>query len=151
MLITREMVLQQDIGLNATLFGGGMMARMDKAAGICAGLVSHNRVFVTLKVSELQFHSPVRAGEIIEFYATVTRPGNTSITVQLDVRVYSPVSNARREVTSGEFVMVATDENSRPEPILWKPEMLKEASPTAQAEQDEAQAGPPKAKHARKG
>ncbi len=51
MLISREMVLQQDIGLNATLFGGGMMARMDKAAGICAGLVSHNRVFVTLKVS----------------------------------------------------------------------------------------------------
>jgi acyl-CoA thioesterase YciA len=128
MLISREMVLQQDIGLNATLFGGGMMARMDKAAGICAGLVSHNRVFVTLKVSELFFHSPVRAGEIIEFYATVTRPGNTSITVQLEVRVYSPVSNARRDVTSGEFVMVATDDDSHPEPILWKPDMLKEAS-----------------------
>ena len=27
MLISREMVLQQDIGLNATLFGGGMMER----------------------------------------------------------------------------------------------------------------------------
>ncbi len=128
MLISREMVLQQDIGLNATLFGGGMMARMDKAAGICAGLVSHNRVFVTLKVSELLFHSPVRAGEIIEFYATVTRAGNTSITVQLEVQVYSPLSNARRDVTSGEFVMVATDDNSRPEPILWKPDMLKEAA-----------------------
>ena len=128
MLISREMVLQQDIGLNATLFGGGMMARMDKAAGICAGLVSHNRVFVTLKVSELVFHSPVRAGEIIEFYATVTRAGNTSITVQLEVQVYSPLSNARRDVTSGEFVMVATDDNSRPEPILWKPDMLKEAA-----------------------
>ncbi|MDE3244883.1 MAG: acyl-CoA thioesterase [Acidobacteriota bacterium] len=128
MLISREMVLQQDIGLNATLFGGGMMARMDKAAGICAGLVSHNRVFVTLKVSELVFHSPVRAGEIIEFYATVTRAGNTSITVQLEVQVYSPLSNARRDVTSGEFVMVATDDNSRPEPILWKPDMLKETA-----------------------
>ncbi len=133
MLISREMVLQQDIGLNATLFGGGMMARMDKAAGICAGLVSHNRVFVTLKVSELFFHSPVRAGEIIEFYATVTRAGNTSITVQLAVQVYSPVSNARRDVTSGEFLMVATDDNSRPEPILWKPDMLKEATPEAVA------------------
>ncbi len=134
MLISREMVLQQDIGLNATLFGGGMMARMDKAAGICAGLVSHNRVFVTLKVSELFFHSPVRAGEIIEFYATVTRAGNTSITVQLEVRVYSPVSNARRDVTSGEFVMVATDDNSHPEPILWKPAMLKEAAAETAAE-----------------
>ena len=133
MLISREMVLQQDIGLNATLFGGGMMARMDKAAGICAGLVSHNRVFVTLKVSELFFHSPVKAGEIIEFYATVTRAGNTSITVQLAVQVYSPVSNARRDVTSGEFVMVATDDNSHPEPILWKPDMLAEATTDAVA------------------
>jgi acyl-CoA thioesterase YciA len=128
MLISREVVLQQDIGLNATLFGGGMMARMDKAAGICAGLVSHNRVFVTLKVSELMFHSPVRAGEIIEFSATVTRAGNTSITIQLEVQVYSPVSGARRNVTSGEFVMVATDDNSRPESILWRPDMLKEAT-----------------------
>ena len=133
MLISREMVLQQDIGLNATLFGGGMMARMDKAAGICAGLVSHNRVFVTLKVSELFFHSPVRAGEIIEFYATVAKAGNTSITVQLEVQVYSPVSNARRDVTSGEFVMVATDDDSHPEPILWKPDMLKEAAGEAVA------------------
>ncbi len=69
----------------------------------------------------------MRAGEIIEFYATVTKAGNTSITVQLEVQVYSPVSNARRDVTSGEFVMVATDDNSHPEPILWKPDLLKEA------------------------
>ena len=31
------------------------------------------------------------------------------------------------DVTSGEFVMVATDDNSHPEPILWKPDLLKEA------------------------
>ncbi len=150
MLISREMVLQQDIGLNATLFGGGMMSRMDKSAGICAGLVSHNRVFVTLKVSELFFHSPVRAGDIMEFYATVTRAGNTSITIQLEVRVYSPVSNARRDVTSGEFVMVATDDNSRPEPILWKPEMLKEASPAAEVQHRDATGAAPARKGGRK-
>jgi acyl-CoA thioesterase YciA len=120
MLISREMVLQQNIGLNANLFGGDMMARMDKVAGICAGLMSHNRVFLTLKVSELIFHSPVRAGDILEFNAEVLRRGTTSMTIQIEVKVYSPVSNARRDVTSGAFVMVACDDNSRPEPILWK-------------------------------
>jgi acyl-CoA thioesterase YciA len=127
MLISREMVLDQDIGLNATLFGGDMMARMDKVAGITASLMSHNRRFVTLKVSELEFHSPVRAGDIIEFYAEITRQGSTSMTIQLEVKVYAPVSNARRDVTSGSFVMVAVDDNLRPEPILWKKDMLKTA------------------------
>jgi len=122
------MVLDQDIGLNATLFGGDMMARMDKVAGITASLLSRNPRFLTLKVSELLFHSPVRAGEIIEFYVAITRPGRTSMTLQIEVQVYEPVSDARRDVTSGEFVMVAVDEGQRPQLILWKPEMVQTAA-----------------------
>ncbi len=128
MLISREMVLDQDIGLNAALFGGDMMSRMDKVAGIGASLLSRNRRFLTLKVSELVFHSPVRAGEIIEFYAFVSRQGRTSLTLGLEVQVYEPQTEARRDVTSGEFVMVAVDEQLRPEPILWKPEAVQAAA-----------------------
>ncbi|MDR3685169.1 MAG: acyl-CoA thioesterase [Geothrix sp.] len=128
MLISREMVLDQDIGLNATLFGGDMMARMDKVAGITASLLSRNRRFLTVKVSELLFHSPVRAGEIIEFHIAIARQGTTSLTIKLEVQVYEPVSDTRRDVTSGEFVMVAVDEHLQPEPILWKPEMVQAAS-----------------------
>ncbi len=124
MLISREMVLDQDIGLNATLFGGDMMARMDKVAGIAASLMSRNRRFLTVKVSELLFHSPVRAGEIIEFFIAIVRQGNTSLTLRIEVQVYEPVSEQRRDVTSGEFVMVAVDEDQHPESILWKPDML---------------------------
>ena len=123
MLISREMVLDMDIALNAAMFGGDMMARMDKVAGIAASLMSRNRRFLTLKVSELLFHSPVRAGEIIEFHVGLARQGNTSLTLQINVQVYEPVSDRRRDVTSGEFVMVAVDEALRPESILWKPEM----------------------------
>ena len=72
MLIKREMALDQDIGLNGALFGGDMMSHMDQTAGITASLVSYNRRFVTRKVSELIFHSPVRPGDIMEFYAHVT-------------------------------------------------------------------------------
>ncbi|MBI4914176.1 MAG: acyl-CoA thioesterase [Acidobacteria bacterium] len=129
MLVTREVVLQQDIGLNGTLFGGDMMARMDKASGILAGLLSSNRRFATLKVSELRFHSPVRAGDIVEFHGNLARQGNTSMTLALEVQVYNPVSNARKEVTSGEFVMVAVDDGGRPEPVLWKPDMVAAAGP----------------------
>jgi acyl-CoA thioesterase YciA len=128
MLITREMVMEQDIGLHATLFGGDMMARMDKVAGITAALMSRNRRFLTVKVSELLFHSPVRAGEIIEFYIAIARQGNTSLTLQIEVQVYEPVSDQRRDVTSGEFVMVAVDQDQHPEAILWKPDMLQSAA-----------------------
>ena len=128
MLISREMVLNMDIALNAAMFGGDMMARMDKVAGITASLLSRNPRFLTLKVSELVFHSPVRAGEIIEFFATLTRQGNSSMTLKIKVQVYEPVSEQRRDVTSGEFVMVSVDEALHPEPILWKPDMVQAAS-----------------------
>ncbi|MFN7957513.1 MAG: acyl-CoA thioesterase [Holophagaceae bacterium] len=128
MLISREMVLNMDIALNEAMFGGDMMARMDKVAGITASLLSRNRRFLTLKVSELRFHSPVRAGEIIEFFATLTHQGNSSMTLQIEVQVYGPVSDQRRDVTSGEFVMVAVDESLRPASILWKPELVQLAT-----------------------
>ena len=127
MLISREMVLNMDIALNAAMFGGDMMARMDKVAGITAALLSRNRRFLTLKVSELIFHSPVQAGEIIEFQAELIREGRTSLTLQLKVQVYEPITDQRREVTSGDFVMVAVDENLHPEPIIWKPDLAQAA------------------------
>jgi len=130
MLISREMVLNMDIALNEAMFGGDMMARMDKVAGITASLMSRNRRFLTLKVSELRFHSPVRAGEIIEFFAAIAHQGTSSMTLRINVQVYEPVSDRRRDVTSGEFVMVAVDEALRPEPILWKPDMVQAAAGT---------------------
>lgn len=133
MLISREMVLDQDIGLNGTLFGGDMMARMDMVAGITASLMSRNRRFVTLKVSELIFHSPVRPGEIIEFYATISHQGRTSLTIQIEVQVYAPVTDSHRDVTSGEFVMVAVDGEGQSEPILWKAEAVQEANQAHEA------------------
>jgi len=132
MLINREIVLQQDIGLNGTLFGGDMMASMDKASGIFACLLSRNDRFLTLKVSELMFHSPVRAGEIIELNGRLGHKGHTSLSVLLEVKVYNPVSNHRRDVTSGEFVMVAVDGENRPEPILWRVDMVQAAQETTE-------------------
>jgi acyl-CoA thioesterase YciA len=128
MLISREMVLNMDIALNEAMFGGDMMARMDKVAGITAALMSRNRRFLTLKVSELRFHSPVRAGEIIEFHVAITHQGTTSMTLQIQVEVYEPVSDQRRDVTSGQFVMVAVDADLRPEPVLWKTDMVQVAA-----------------------
>jgi len=128
MLISREMVLNMDIALNEAMFGGDMMARMDKVAGITASLLSRNRRFLTLKVSELRFHSPVRAGEIIELFAAIAQQGTSSMTLRINVQVYEPVTDLRRDVTSGEFVMVAVDAALHPEPILWKPDMVQAAT-----------------------
>lgn len=128
MLISRDQVLDPDIGLHGALFGGGMMARMDKVAAITACLLSRNRRFVTLKVSELVFHSPVHPGEILEFHAAVAHQGRTSMAIQIEVQVYAPVTDIRRDVTSGEFVMVAVDESGHSESILWKPEALTAAT-----------------------
>ena len=48
------------------------------------------------------------------------------------------MSDARRAVTSGEFVMVAVDEGQHPEPILWKPEAVQLAAEAHQARSSRA-------------
>ena len=69
-------------------------------------------------MNEFIFKQPVRVGDLLSFYAHVTRIGNTSITVR--VEVYAERINAQGQyvkVTEANLTYVAIDEQGRPRPI----------------------------------
>ena len=100
-----------------TLFGGAAMQLMDEVAFITATRFSRQRM-VTVSSDKIDFNKPIPAGTIIELIGTVTRVGNTSIKVRVDIDVEQMYSDHRENAVSGEFTFVAIDENKQPVPIL---------------------------------
>jgi acyl-CoA thioesterase YciA len=72
----------------------------------------------TVAVNQFIFKQPVRVGDILSFFASVTRIGNTSITVE--VEVYAERFRAQGQyvkVTEASLTYVAIDEEGKPRPI----------------------------------
>ncbi|MGD9696979.1 MAG: acyl-CoA thioesterase [Thermoleophilia bacterium] len=115
-----EFVLPPDTNHLGTLYGGTMLAWMDKAAGV-AGLRRAGRAVVTAAVDKLVFRVPVRAGELVELIARVESVGRTSMVVAVDVFREDPESSVRELCTTGHFTMVAVDDEGRPVPVRAAP------------------------------
>lgn len=115
-LITKKIVMTKDIGIHGNLFGGILMAWIDEAAGSFATEYCLTQNMVTLRVGELLFKKPLKAGNHIRLYGEVTNVGNTSVTLTIEARKYS-VYNAEEIVactTSATFVRIDDDGNPRP-------------------------------------
>lgn len=99
-----------------TLFGGTAMAWMDQAAFIAATRHARRKV-VTVHSNEVDFHQPIREGEIVELIARVTGTGRTSMQVEVELWVEASHDQSRSLGARGGFVLVCLDERDRPCPV----------------------------------
>ncbi|MEJ2626431.1 MAG: acyl-CoA thioesterase [Pseudolabrys sp.] len=115
-----EMVFPEQANHYGTLFGGNALSLMGKAAFIAA--TRKARAPVVMATSEkVEFHIPVRVGELIELTARVTRVGRSSMTVAVDAVSEGLVSGIRQLAVRGSFEMVAVDNAGKPVPVAAKP------------------------------
>lgn len=102
-----------------TLFGGTALFMMDEVAFITATRFTRKRC-VTVSSDKIDFTKPIPAGTIIELIGSVTRIGNTSIDVKVEIFIEQMYSDHREKAISGNFTFVALDENKKPTKILSK-------------------------------
>ena len=100
-----------------TLFGGTAMHLMDEVAFIAATRFSRQRM-VTVSSDRIDFTKPIPAGTFVELIGRVTLVGNTSLKVHVDVIIEQMYSDYRENAISGEFTLVAIDENKKPVKIM---------------------------------
>ncbi|MCS6974914.1 MAG: acyl-CoA thioesterase [Cyclobacteriaceae bacterium] len=100
-----------------TLFGGTAMQLMDEVAFITATRFSRQRM-VTVSNDRVDFKKPVPSGTIIELVGRVINIGNTSLRVRVDLFIEQMYSDKREKAVTGEFTLVAIDENKRPVKIV---------------------------------
>jgi acyl-CoA hydrolase len=111
-----EMVFPEHANHYGTLFGGHALSLMGKAAFVAA--TRHARCSVVMATSDkVEFHEPVRIGELVELTARVERVGRSSMTVAVSVIAERPATGHRRIAMHGSFEMVAVDEAGRPMPL----------------------------------
>jgi acyl-CoA hydrolase len=111
-----EIVMPDKTNHLGTLFGGHALGLMDHAGWVAATRFAH-RTMVTVASDRVEFKVPVRAGQLVELVARVTRVGRTSVTVGVDMFAEDIASGQRTLATSGSFVFVAIDDAGRAVPI----------------------------------
>src|SRR5512144_2105569 len=83
-LVLRVMPMPADANGNGDIFGGWIMAQVDLAGAVLPARIAKGRI-ATVAVNEFVFKQPVSVGGLLSFYAQVTRIGNTSISVHVEV------------------------------------------------------------------
>jgi acyl-CoA hydrolase len=112
-----ETLLPKDTNGYGNIFGGVIMSIMDKTAAVACWRYSKRRV-VTAGAQRISFHAPINMGEVVYSRATIIYVGRTS----MEVEVENVIEGTRRRGASGQFTMVAVDENWHPTEVpAWQP------------------------------
>ncbi|MEZ5339639.1 MAG: acyl-CoA thioesterase [bacterium] len=112
-LETFEVVFPQDLNPMHTMFGGAVVALMDKAAGIVVSRWAR-RPAVTASIDAIQFLTPLRQGQMVQISAHVVYVGKSSCMARVQVWGNDISSGDRHFCCEGYFTMVTMDANFRP-------------------------------------
>jgi acyl-CoA hydrolase len=111
--IMTDLVLPSETNPLNNLFGGELLARMDRAASIAARRHSR-RITVTASVNHVAFNRSIPLGSVVTVEAKVSRAFKTSMEVFLDVWIEDRESGLRDKANEAIYTFVAVDETGRP-------------------------------------
>ena len=110
------LVFPDDLNANDTVFGGLIMAQMDRISVVVADRHAGN-ICVTASVDAVHFMAPARRGDVLVFHASVNRAWNSSMEVGCKVEAERLGSKDRRHILSAYLTFVSLDAESRPQPV----------------------------------
>lgn len=111
--IMTDLVLPSETNPINNLFGGELLARMDRAASIAARRHSR-RIVVTASVNHVAFNRSVPLGSVVTIEAKVSRAFNTSMEVYMDVWIEDRESGECLKANEAIYTFVAVDGSGRP-------------------------------------
>ncbi len=114
--VLTDLVLPGETNYLDNLFGGELLARMDRACSIAARRHSR-RIVVTASVNHVAFSKSVPVGSVVTLEAKVSRAFTSSMEVFVDVWIEDRQSGEKTKVNEGIYTFVAVDETGKPVPI----------------------------------
>ncbi len=111
-----QLVLPNDTNQLGNLLGGRLMEWID-IAGAIAAQRHCNRICVTAAVDNLEFHHPIRLGEVVTLRASVNRAFGTSMEVGVSVQAENQLTRERKTSNTAYLTFVAMDDASHPVPV----------------------------------
>ena len=120
--IVTDLVLPSETNPIGNMFGGELLARMDRAASIAARRHSR-RIVVTVSVNHVAFNKMIPLGSVVTIEANVSRAFNSSMEIFMDVWIEDRESGMRSKANEAIYTFVAVDEMGSTVPV---PELIPE-------------------------
>lgn len=110
---TRKWVKPEDLNPNGTLFGGKLLAWLDEELALYTIIQLENSRIVTKHLSEINFRSSARQGDIIEIGIDVVKFGRSSIELKCEAR---NMMTRETIITIDSVTMVNLGDDGKPKP-----------------------------------
>jgi len=110
-----EIVLPEDTNPEGSIFGGRVLALIDKCAAI-VGMRHARRDVVTASIDRVTFLNKVRVGHVLMLSGRINAAFGSSMEIQVTVRSEDPRTGEHRLTTTAFATIVAVDANGRPRP-----------------------------------
>lgn len=111
--IMAELMMPQHANIMGNVFGGVILALVDRVAAVCA--IRHaRRQCVTVSVDKVDFREPIHVGELITAFSRVNYAGKTSMEVGVRIIAENVLTGEKRHTNSCYVTYVALDDNGRP-------------------------------------
>jgi acyl-CoA hydrolase len=111
--VLTDLVLPSETNPLNNLFGGELLARMDRAASIAARRHSR-RITVTASVNHVAFNRAIPLGSVVTVEAKVSRAFSSSMEIYIDVWIEDRESGSKTKANEAIYTFVAVDETGRP-------------------------------------
>jgi len=108
-----EIVLPEDTNARGSIFGGRVLALVDKCAAIVAMRHARSEV-VTASLDSVDFRSGVRVGNVLVLNGRVNAVFGSSMEIEIEVHSEDPLTGARHLTTRAFVTMVAMGPQGRP-------------------------------------
>jgi acyl-CoA thioesterase YciA len=108
----QTIAMPADANANGDIFGGWLMSQMDLGASVLARRRARGRV-ATVAVNGMEFHKPVKIGDVLAIHSEMQREGHTSMTIGVEAWITRMPAGDHIRVTNATFVFVAIDEEGK--------------------------------------
>ena len=108
-----EIVLPEDTNPEGSIFGGRVLALIDKCAAIVAMRHARSEV-ATVSLDSVTFLSKVRVGYVLMLRGRINAAFGSSMEIEVSVHSEDPLSGEERLTTTALVTMVAVDASGRP-------------------------------------
>jgi acyl-CoA hydrolase len=110
---TRKWVKPEDLNANGSLFGGKLLSWIDEEAALYTIIQFENNKVVTKYMSEINFMSSAKQGDIVEIGMEVVKFGNSSLVLKCEVRNKMTHETI---ITIDNITMVNLGQDGKPKP-----------------------------------
>jgi uncharacterized protein (TIGR00369 family) len=115
-VVLSQLMHPEHANLLGNVHGGWIMKLVDEAGALTCMRHAQRKV-VTVTIDSMDFHQPIRIGDLVILNAEVSYTGRTSMEATVEVHAENPITGTQIHTNTAYLVYVALDDAGRPTPV----------------------------------